>query len=1461
MTSRQKRLSWIVAGVLVQGLVIFGTIYFVEYQYARVLTKQAIPMVSGDGRARRDLPSDALVRESKAPVPATELLAHGSSPKVRELIKIERGSATEIAKTIRELFGERAKVSAVESSSSVVVMSDPEALAEIVKFVEEVAGRSRELEDAQLSRTINVEKSRPEPFQTNANPSPSVTVDPNLGTSDPFAARPEAIPQGNMLKYFTIRSGFPDSIATAVKEVFGASVKVTPENGSQSVIVVADPQTQERVSEFIAQIEVRTEEQIAERRKLAELREKQQAEEIIRSTEESLKQFRRSQPQEVRTQPPPLTEERSEGAPHNPFEPQSPQQEDFSSAAKFPADAQDTELDRQAKQLALRIRAAKPDEQANLRKELENITVRQFQHRQQRRQQEFESLSQRLERLKASHQRRQKHQAEVVERRIKDLLDPNADLRWEEQESSDERPTDVASSLPLGANEAALPREVDVNLVVPTGEPKNGESKEPEPTYNGVTLSEWLRMLKAERNEEKFVEAVTAMNYLADQADPAELTRTLFRMLHTPNFRLVMQRNVSFPGAQIDARAVAIVRGLMHLLIKLPAAVVVEDFLSEIDRSAGEQSAREFLGWFLHSLEANALWDSYGENSQSTWDVQSSLQKRIRMEIRRRSKELISHLVAVAMKDKSLTNWSVRCAEKIIRISDQTLTTYPDLIPLVNRLFDKPVTELPWYQSNSPFYQRPIVAVLLGESGLRVPEILAYAAEKLERGYFALPLGSQPLGGGAYQYQFQIHQRPTHFEDGLRCLVAIAPYSPEAIGLLTETMNRNFNALSGLIEELDVFNKRSEGSTLAEPDTSSFVKLVEEIGLFIGALGEIGAPAAPSIPLLKDIVESPKFGEMHTSHRPQNQEFNPGGNMVGPKSLVDLANSAIKRINESKPKPKPEPLPDDNLESQENVSAWRITSPNGQSQTLVATPPSRPVDETTYDGITYTQWLKLLETERKLDKVIAAIDTCTRLAVKGDERRIAKGVFLAEALFESEVGLQGGGLNEEAWGAGLTGLARLPTDIVIDELLLALRNSESFKAGRQFQYQSLIGFALFRDRDRDAQIEILRSHSTEIVKEVVKLIPAEPDADSLPAIAAASQVCNLANRSINEFDGLTERMIKVVTEVPADEKKIHFYQWMIVARTLTQQAPDTPDLATILVKQAEKQAPASYPIVELLGKLGTRAESAVPVLVQLFLVELEKFETTLVPRASPSSSNPLSSEEGRRNFENSSRLRIQIIRTIGEIGKGQMGFDLVWELKKIVPTWRGPGPIDRQARPGYQDPIKELTTEAEFACSKFEGVTHSGVQLLSDIWSMNGNWAEKSTFTPAGDANPSYDKFKIRGNWLGSNGALRDSSPVSKLMNELDPGRFSRRPLIIELNKGTASPKKLKLRLVQADASLENDASKFVEGLYELSDTTLKLQLAPPGLPAPEAFCSGEDSLPEGHILIELQRVAPVPAN
>ena len=110
-------------------------------------------------------------------------------------------------------------------------------------------------------------------------------------------------------------------------------------------------------------------------------------------------------------------------------------------ASVRPTDPQEAALGRAARELAMKFRMAKLDEQTALRRELEQLTERHFDQRQQRRQAEIDELAHRMDVLRVTHHRRQQNKAAVIQQRIQDLLAPNADLRWDEAKNN-------SSSLP-----------------------------------------------------------------------------------------------------------------------------------------------------------------------------------------------------------------------------------------------------------------------------------------------------------------------------------------------------------------------------------------------------------------------------------------------------------------------------------------------------------------------------------------------------------------------------------------------------------------------------------------------------------------------------------------------------------------------------------------------------------------------------------------------------------------------------------------------------------------------------------------------------------------------------------------------------------------------------------------------------------------------------------------------------
>ena len=108
--------------------------------------------------------------------------------------------------------------------------------------------------------------------------------------------------------------------------------------------------------------------------------------------------------------------------------------------------------------------------------------------------------------------------------------------------------------------------------------------------------------------------------------------------------------------------------------------------------------------------------------------------------------------------------------------------------------------------------------------------------------------------------------------------------------------------------------------------------------------------------------------------------------------------------------------------------------------------------EPTFDGTAYSQWLKMLESERKPDKLATAIEACTRLAVVGDEQRIVRGIFVATRLFEVA---DNSNERNRVWDAATAALKRLPGEAVVAELLAALPD-ERFKTANDFQTRFLI---------------------------------------------------------------------------------------------------------------------------------------------------------------------------------------------------------------------------------------------------------------------------------------------------------------------------------------------------------------------------------------------------------------------
>ena len=1096
------------------------------------------------------------------------------------------------------------------------------------------------------------------------------------------------------------------------------------------------------------------------------------------------------------------------------------------SVAQFPSDERDVELDRQAKQLALQIRTARPNEKGKLKNELEAVTRKQFEHRQNRRREEFDSLGQRVERLKAGYQRRQTHRDEVIQRRINDLLDPNTDLRWDESETAGESLSsrDEAANVNDNAIETATQGSPFANKTSSNKSlPSNLQATEP--TYNSVTLSQWMRLLETERNLEKIAEAVKAMIHLMDQADPTQLTQAILR---------IMRVHGSRTG---DVTASVIRNGSVNLLKLLPSEIVVKELITELAASCSLKPTQDFCGYFLNSVGSQGATDThYGSQSSLFGAVEPSIlfdsNQRLSVEIRRRSRRLIGVLVNAANADESLAKWAMLCAGNVVHISDQPITTYPSLVPLFETMFDHPVDV---QKVSSWSYSGAVAAILLGESGLRVPDVLAFAAKRIDdEGYILAP---------------------KYAANGMRCLVAIAPFSPDAVKLLGDTLETKwaevlaFDEAAKAFSTVNPFEKTIEDAKKGPPDQATGINLKQQCKQIIEALTEIGNPAVPAIPKLTAIAESPKI-----------VEFTVYNNYARPETtnLQNLAKSAIKKIEEAKPIPDPQPLQDDDNEISTRVPIMASPKPGVSPVTdrplhNPVTPVSGPRPaETTYDGVAYSQWLKLLETERKPEKLIAAIEACSLIPAKGDERRIARLIFLAEGYFESKNWENG---RPDDVQAGCDALARLPGDAVVDELLYALRDEKSYSTGRSFQTRFLTR------NDTITHAAQMREKAAEIISELLKrnLSPGNSRETKNSLLAAASSVWRNSGQPMKEFDGLWPQLQQLLSDGYGLTDAITFesQEWMIAATNVVVGAPETPDLANVLLTHAKKHDPNGAPIIALIGKLGPQAESVVPELVELFLVKLKKLES-LPPGTRKTGAggffpaNENAKETKERNLKvavvnKEQQTRVALVRAFGDIGIGQKGYYLLSELKLIATS---------QIQPGTPEFLDEILNAADEALQKFGSVKYprDEKRLLSDRWLLNGRWRLVTKFeNPETDERPREISVQIREDQLNWETNFRPKALVDFMNSFAVNGTRIFYPNLVTVDD-TKSPKQIML-----SAYFRGNEAKLrkMAGIYKLTDDKLKIQFAKPDQPSPTEFTNEMGHVPEDQILLEFERIVP----
>lgn len=474
--------------------------------------------------------------------------------------------------------------------------------------------------------------------------------------------------------------------------------------------------------------------------------------------------------------------------------------------------------------------------------------------------------------------------------------------------------------------------------------------------------------------------------------------------------------------------------------------------------------------------------------------------------------------------------------------------------------------------------------------------------------------------------------------------------------------------------------------------------------------------------------------------------------------------------------------------------------------------------ERTFDGVPYAQWVQMLETERKASKLAMAIDACSRLVKPEDQIRIAHLIIAAAQSFEA------GDYAEwtKVWETSWEGLGRLRPDVVASELLAAIRAPESTPDARRYQGRTLAEKLSAKTR------ESMLQQSPKIIDELVQLQQnGGPGVDWL--LAGASVLWRDLGRPLDDYPNLRMQMIQMIDEGfgsagPGQIQPIR-HEWQIVAETLIAKAPTTPDLALKLMKHAGKNV---Y-VIRMIGELGRHAEPVVPLLVEHFVANWNAYE-----RASRLAEPDISFT--RAAPEVPERCR-DVIAALGKIGVGEKGAILLRDLRLILPASRTRFSLPREMR---LSPLAEIV---DAALPHWVLPSNDAMPLiLNDNTMITGTWHLSAGLPSASNLMLRFDPQTVQvPRSVGKGLFLTEEGQKLGDRFEIDPSAAVKQISFFDVT-GPRGANQKELPGTRRD------------GIYELTGTKLRFQLANPGQPRPTAFVKDRADLAPGEVLLEFER-------
>lgn len=1039
------------------------------------------------------------------------------------------------------------------------------------------------------------------------------------------------------------------------------------------------------------------------------------------------------------------------------------------------ADPTDRGLDVKIRTLVEEYRANRFEEQrAELAGKITDLTAQQFDHRQARRYSEFQAFERRVEQLKAANARRYANRKEIVQRRVSDLLNPNSKTEWDDVETtapsgeirSQEKPFQLPTYDASPATSESKP--TTSNTRPTTFDPTTNE----EATYSGKTVSEWLRILRRERNPIRLPEVLDAFLDLRNDVEPRLLMDEVLQCI----------RRVK-PGDDINpdvkSRIFDNATKLFSVFVnerRLTADDVADAIVREIESNRNNPVCVEFLDWFLTS---NRPKDNFAPNS-----LPKNICSELITAIRAKRNRLVLLLVIAANRDDSLRGPVVSCAWTLF--GNESISEWPDLVEVVV----KSLNGSRGLKDCRGFSIGLAAAELLAVSRINPQAALDHTLEEMRADF---KNWETPSGQFFWLLPYA------------RIFDALAGQKSEAI----EGRRALCEFVMHQVEEI-LAKVRNDANWVSDHGPQSTSQNENATAVLI----RIRPQADEMIPRLREqLIQT----EMECSKVE--------GRLERAKPILDPIAKLIRKF-----------------EGDQSASPKTTQSDvKGEATKAKSTIDAAPSQEKTYDGVPYSVWLRQLETDRKPERVIAAIEAVSSLAPAEDANRIARLIFLAEA--DSQAG--NATIPAKVKEAGKNALLKLPASVVLDELVIAIGKLQTQRSAGEFECELLLSAYIPRFAT------IFADRFKEVVDAAIPLIPDEPNNDYLPLVRALSTSCVRVRRSLKDFPELYALAQKYFLAGPQGRNSDRTL-WANLASTLIQSAPETPGLRKGLVSQFDNMTG----IVEMLGELAPTDPEVATDLIKHFEMLLKRTRQQILEFAGQGA-NP------ERAFEAGEIATCsKIIGVLAGMNDNPRAGNFLAKLGRYTPSnserWRG-----RERKP--IDGLFETIGLAHRSFPHFKiapDATASTIEL-PDFFKCNGVWKMQSEIRL-----PRYSgetgSIDIRGiscdfgrgdnvNPLGETRRKLTQATWTDLLPLEWFGDFSApfhtATIVLDDSK---SPKQLSLQ------PMSDDRDRRIQGIYKLDDDQLIMKLSRLGTPRPTKFESDDDAPDPNQVQFHFKREAAV---